>query len=112
MAERAIATGLSASILDDLRRVFAAYPEIEQVLIFGSRANGTFRDGSDIDLAVFSATMSAARFTHLWNALDALPLVFKMDVLHWDTLGNQRLKDKIPTTGKLLYACGDMAKIQ
>jgi len=101
----ALNTGLSDSILDDLRRVFAAYPEIEQVLIFGSRANGTFKDGSDIDLAVLAPTMSAARFTQLWNALDVLPLVFKMDVLHWDTLGNQLLKDKIPATGKLIYPC-------
>ncbi|MGB8517123.1 MAG: nucleotidyltransferase domain-containing protein [Gallionella sp.] len=101
----ALNTGLSDSILNDLRRVFAAYPEIEQVLIFGSRANGTFKDGSDIDLAVFAQTMSEARFTQLWNALDALPLIFKMDVLHWDTLANQRLKDKISITGQLIYPC-------
>lgn len=96
-------TGLSDVILDDLRRVFATYPEIEQVLIFGSRAKGTFKDGSDIDLAVFAQHMSEPRFTQLWNELDTLPLVFKMDVLHWNRLGNQRLKDKIPVEGKLLY---------
>lgn len=96
-------TGLSDSILGDLRRVFATYPEIEQVLIFGSRAKGTFKDGSDIDLAVFAQHMSEPRFTQLWNELDALPLIFKMDVLHWNKLGNQRLKDRIPAEGKLLY---------
>lgn len=103
MASSTLDTGLSDLILDDLRRVFAAYPEIEQVLIFGSRAKGTYKDGSDIDLAVFAQTMSEPRFTKLWNELDALHLVFKMDVLHWDRLGNQRLKDRIPVGGKLLY---------
>lgn len=95
--------GLSADILSDLQRVFAAYPEIEQVLIFGSRAKGTFRDGSDIDLAVFAPTLSEARFTRLWNELDTLPILFKMDVLHWNSLENLRLKDKIVGEGKELF---------
>lgn len=102
--------GLSDRILDDLRGVFAAYPEIEQVLVFGSRAKGTFKDGSDIDLAVFALTMSEPRFTELWNKLDALPLVFKMDVLHWNTLGNERLQDKISNEGKVLYTFRSASK--
>ncbi len=104
MAVGTLTFGLSDSLLGDLRRVFAAYPEIEQVLIFGSRAKGTFKDSSDIDLAVFAPGMSEQRFTQLWNELDALPLVFRMDVLHWNALGNQRLKDKIPAEGKTLYS--------
>jgi len=100
----ALTFGLSPAILGDLRRVFAAYPEIEQVLIFGSRAKGNFRDGSDIDLAVFAPTMNEAAFTRLWNKLDALPILFKMDVLHWDTLGNTRLKDKITGEGRRIFS--------
>ncbi|PIQ34434.1 MAG: DNA polymerase subunit beta [Zetaproteobacteria bacterium CG_4_9_14_3_um_filter_49_83] len=103
MASNQLTFGLSDSILGDLRRVFSAYPEIEQVLIFGSRAKGAFKDGSDIDLAVIASAMSDQRFTQLWNELDGLPLVFKMDVLHWDRLGNERLKNKIPGEGKVLY---------
>ena len=102
--------GLSARVLNDLRAAFAAYPEIEQVLIFGSRAKGTFKDGSDIDLAVFAPTMSATRFAELWDRLDALPLVFKLDVLHWHTLGNDRLKEKITVEGKVFYSIEQMAK--
>lgn len=103
MASSQLTFGLSDSILGDLRRVFSAYPEIERVLIFGSRAKGVFKDGSDIDLAVFAPTMSDQRFTLLWGELDGLPLLFKMDVLHWDKLGNERLKSKIPGEGKVLY---------
>lgn len=104
--------GLSSAILSDLRRVFAAYPEIEQVLIFGSRAKGSFRDGSDIDLAVFAPTMSKAAFTRLWNELDALPILFKMDVLHWDALNNERLKNKICAEGQALFAADSVTTHQ
>ena len=97
--------GLSDAVLADLCQVFSAYPQIEQVLIFGSRAKNTFKDGSDIDLAVFAPNMSAQHFSHLWNALDDLPLVFKMDVLYWDQLGHARLKQKILIEGQVLYPC-------
>ncbi len=98
--------GLSAGISADLRRVFAGYPEIDQVLIFGSRAKGGFRSGSDIDLAVVAPTMSENRFTRLWDELDALPILFRMDVLHWDTLKNERLRQKICGEGKVFFGGG------
>jgi proline iminopeptidase len=83
--------------------VFRRYPNIERVLIFGSRAKGTDKPYSDIDLAVFAPSMDDREFSRLWNELDALELVFKLDVLHWDKLGQQKLKDSIMTHGKLFY---------
>lgn len=110
MASLEFEFGLSARVMNDLRATFAAYPEIEQVLIFGSRAKGTFKDGSDIDLAVFAPTMSVARFSELWDRLDALPLVFKLDVLHWHRLENERLREKITTEGKVFYSVEQTAR--
>lgn len=106
MANHPMTFGLSDSILGDFCKVFSAYPEIEKVLIFGSRAKDTFNEGSDIDLAVFARTLSDQRFTRLWSELDALPLIFKMDVLHWDKLRNERLKNKILREGKIFLPLG------
>lgn len=104
MAGRALKFGLSEAVCGDLTQVFSRHPEIMRVLVFGSRAKGTFRDGSDIDLAVFAPEMSEERFTQMWMELDALPIIFKMDVLHWDTLSNTRLKDKILHEGREFYS--------
>lgn len=95
--------GLSASVISDLHHCFSQYPSIEKVLIFGSRAKGNYRDGADIDLAVMAPAMANTEFTCLWNALDALPLVFKLDTLHWNRLENERLKHKILAEGKCFY---------
>ena len=84
--------GLSPEIVEGFCAVFRRYPEIERVLLFGSRAAGNFRDGSDIDLAVLAPAMNKARFTALWNEVDALPIVFKTDLLHWDVLGKAELR--------------------
>jgi len=96
--------GLSEEVLSDLCSVFSRYSEIARVLVFGSRAKGIFRDGSDIDLAVFAPDMTQDQFNRVWMELDSLPLVFKMDVLHWDRLENTRLKEKILHEGRVLYS--------
>lgn len=102
--EELINFGLSQRICDDLTHVFAQYSEIEQVLIFGSRAKGYARSGSDIDLAVFAPQLSNQAFAELWNTIDELPLIFKIDLLHWDRLANLSLKEKILHEGCLFYA--------
>ena len=44
--------GLSDEVIVDLRAVFRQYPNVQEVLIFGSRMKGDYRNGSDIDLAI------------------------------------------------------------
>lgn len=95
--------GLSSAIVNDFRRVFSHYPDIHQVLIFGSRGKGNYKDGSDIDLAVIAPAMSDSTFTQLWNEIDALPLIFKVDLLHWDKLSNSRLQRSAQWSGKQLF---------
>ncbi len=95
--------GLSPAIIEDLRQVFSHYPEVHQVLIFGSRAKGNFKDGSDIDLAVIAPSMNDSTFTRLWHEIDALPLVFKVDLLHWDRLSNTKLKQNAQCSGRQLF---------
>lgn len=95
--------GLSDDILSDLAAVSRRYPYIEKVVIFGSRARGTAKPSSDVDLAVIAPGMDDQEFTRLWNDLDGLPLVFQLDVLHFDRLANPSLKEKILRDGKILY---------
>jgi predicted nucleotidyltransferase len=95
--------GLSPAVLHSFYAVFAKYRSIERVGIFGSRAAGTFRSGSDIDLAVFGAQMTERDFAKLWNEIDALPLAFKVDLLHWDGLGNQALKESVSTSQRRFW---------
>ena len=95
--------GLSPAVIADFYHVFAQYPEIERVLLFGSRAKNTYKPGSDIDLAVLSASLTDTRFSQLWNQIDALPLLFKIDLLHWDRLQQVELKAKIDQEGVVFF---------
>lgn len=103
MVDAALMFGLSGDVRSDLSSVFRRYAEVQQVRIFGSRATGRYGAGSDIDLAVLAPTMTNDRFTQLWSDIDALPLVFKVDLLHWDTLENPVLKEKIMCEGLAIF---------
>lgn len=102
--EYSMTFGLASAIVTDFNRIFRHFSEIERVLIFGSRAKNTYKDSSDIDLAVIAPTMADDTFAQLWNAIDDLPLVFKVDLLHWDKLTDERLKTKILREGQLFYS--------
>ena len=83
--------------------MFAQFPEIDSVLIYGSRATGDFRNHSDIDLAVLAPSMTERDFSRLWNALDDLPILFKLDVVQLEQVTNPALKQNILLHGKTLY---------
>ena len=87
--------GLSQRIIDSLLETFSRYPKVERVIIYGSRARGDYRPGSDIDLAVIAPKMRFDEFSQLWNEIDDLPIAFNIDLLHLDTLKNQALKSAI-----------------
>jgi|TARA_Y100001951_G_scaffold105357_2_gene122382 predicted nucleotidyltransferase len=95
--------GLSSQVIEQLRKAFAKYPTIEVVYLFGSRASGHFKDGSDIDLAVVAPAMTESNFNSLWNEIDALPLVFKVDCIHFEKLGNEALRKNILKNGVQFY---------
>ena len=100
---RKVKHGLSSSIVRQLCAVFERYSDIRAVYLFGSRAKGNFRDGSDIDLAVVAPEMTAETFNTLWDEIDDLPIVFKLDCLHFESLSNDLLKKKIEAEGVLFY---------
>ncbi len=44
--------GLSPKTLDEIKTALAHFPEVEKAVLYGSRAKGKHRRGSDIDLAL------------------------------------------------------------
>jgi uncharacterized protein len=95
--------GLEQHILDKIIAVLAAHPQVERAVIYGSRATGNFKPHSDIDLAVYSSRISGDEFGRLRFEIQELPMVFKLDVVFFEELGNAELKNKITQEGKTIY---------
>ncbi|MCD8386459.1 MAG: nucleotidyltransferase domain-containing protein [Bacteroidales bacterium] len=74
------------------------YPEAQPIVLFGSRAKGTFRNGSDIDLAIMGQCDSDLLYRIQGDFEDSY-LPYFVDVLAFSKLKNQSLKDHIKRVG-------------
>jgi predicted nucleotidyltransferase len=87
---------------DLLARVFRAHPEISEVRLFGSRAKGTHKPESDVDLALLG-NISALKAEAIAAELDELPLPYHFDVMPFDLIQFQPLREHIERVGIRLY---------
>lgn len=88
--------------------VFAHYPEIEQVIIYGSRAKGSFRPGSDIDLTLRGRGLTDNVLSQVSTELDELDTPYLMDVSIYDDLQSDSLRDNIKSDGRFFYQCDEL----
>ena len=95
--------GLSKMQLQLILGVINNFEEIEKALIFGSRAKGTNRPGSDIDLALIGGKLNSLLVNRVSSALDDLPLPYMFDLINYHEINNEFLKKKVDDEGKLFY---------
>ncbi len=94
--------GLPQATIDLLQNYFSHIPEIERVVIYGSRAKETYEKGSDIDFAFFS--QSEKDLTgKLLVELDELPTPYLFNVTNYYKLKHQKLKEHIDRVGIVFY---------
>lgn len=93
--------GLPQRTITELLKYFRAKPEIEKVVIFGSRAKGNYKNGSDIDFAIW--TDNHKTFFRYAGELDELPTPYKYDVIDFKELSHEGMIKNINQYGKLFY---------
>lgn len=96
-------TGLLPSDIAHIVAAAAALPAIEQVILFGSRAKGTYKRGSDVDLAIKGLGVTYDTVLELRNQLnEELPLPYFFDVVDY-AICDPALRGHIDRVGKLLF---------
>lgn len=96
--------GLNEEEINSIIAVFSKYENIEQVILYGSRAKGNFKQASDIDLTLLGCNISLSQINEIESEMDELLLPYKIDISAYSQIENQNLKNEISQTGKLLYA--------
>ncbi|GAB2596005.1 nucleotidyltransferase domain-containing protein [Nitrincola alkalisediminis] len=97
-------TGLSDSDYALIAEAAKQQSEIESLVLFGSRAKGNFRKGSDVDIAVKGLSVTYDSVIRLSDVLnEVLPLPYFFDVLNYNTLSDPELKAHIDRVGLEIY---------
>lgn len=95
--------GLSEKDIQSVRDTLREFPKVSEAIIYGSRAKGNYRPGSDIDLTLKGGGLSHHDLLDIELALDDLLLPYKMDLSLHHQLDNPQLLDHITRAGKLFY---------
>ncbi|MFI3122108.1 MAG: nucleotidyltransferase domain-containing protein [Methylococcaceae bacterium] len=95
--------GLNEQIITQINSVFAHYPEVEQVILYGSRAKGTYKNGSDIDLTLKGNRLDLAIINKISNDIDDLLLPYSFDISIFSQISNAGLVDHINRVGVVFY---------
>jgi uncharacterized protein len=96
-------TGLPLLLLKEMKSIFASNPKIEKIILFGSRAMGNFREGSDIDLAIVSTNLTLNDKLEISLKLEDLGYPYSYDLLFLNQNTDPDILDHIKKFGRMLY---------
>ncbi len=98
------AFGISDKSYQLILTALEKYPQVEEAIVFGSRAKGKYKKGSDIDLAIKGDQCNervAANVNAYLN--EELPVPYHVDIVYYDGLEHAELKEHIDRIGKIFY---------
>ena len=91
--------GLSAATLEKLRTVLERFPEVERAVLFGSRAKGSHKPGSDIDLALEGTALDWRIAGRIYEALDDLLQPYSFSLIVHDQATDPEVTAHIARVG-------------
>lgn len=98
--------GLSPKIIADLQDIFHRFDRVQKVLLYGSRALGREKPGSDIDLTIVAPQMDLTELLKIENEIEDLMLPYKVDLSLLHHIDSDALKDHIHRAGIEFYKKG------
>ena len=95
--------GLTERDMHTIHDIFKKYSDVQQVNIFGSRAKGNYRLGSDIDLVIMNGSVSDNIVYRIISDFEESTLPYKLDLINFPKLTQPELIDHINRVGILFY---------
>jgi type I restriction enzyme S subunit len=99
--------GLSQKQIEEIQSILSKYEEIEKAVVFGSRAIDTFKEASDVDIAIKGVNVTFKTVAKLKYELEEETYIpFFFDVVAYNSIKSNELIEHIDTKGKILYQKG------
>ena len=95
--------GLKEETIRNINSIFSAHPQIEEAILYGSRAKGNYKDGSDIDLTLKGDFLKLEVMNKIGLQLDDLLLPYTIDISVYKSIRNPDLLDHIKRVGIIFY---------
>lgn len=98
--------GLPDGTCATVRQILASYPQIEKAVLYGSRAKGNYKAGSDIDLTLFGTALNHTLLMSISTALEESDIPYTVDLSLFDQIETPTLREHIERVGQVFYVRG------
>jgi predicted nucleotidyltransferase len=95
--------GLTGQTVAQIHEVLARFPEVEKAVLYGSRARGNFKPGSDIDLTLLGADLTPGILGGIQNELEDGPLPYRFDLSIFSQITQADIIEHIHRVGVTFY---------
>ena len=96
--------GLLARDLKNIKEAVSKYGEIEEIILFGSRAMENYKKASDVDIALVGKNVTRKTVRRLSDDLnEEYPLPYFFDIVDYKEISNEGFKNHIDSVGKVIY---------
>ena len=95
--------GLSKETVTKINCVFSRFKEVEEAILYGSRAKGNFKPGSDVDLTLKGEKLKLKLLNKISLDLDDLLLPYTFDISIFHQITNTDLIEHIERVGLVFY---------
>lgn len=103
--------GLSETDLEYIINTIEHFPEIEKAVIFGSRAKGNYKPGSDVDIAIYGKKVTFDILSKLHSMLeDSSPMPYMFDIVDYTHSNHKELKEHIKRAGRVIWQSNESAR--
>lgn len=102
-SQKELNCGLKSEDIAAIRNVFKKFPKISKAILYGSRAKGNYRPGSDIDLTLQGESLNYTDLVAIETALDDLLLPYTIDLSIYQQIENSELIAHIERVGQEIY---------
>jgi predicted nucleotidyltransferase len=99
--------GLPQSVIQQICAVLRRYPQVEQAILYGSRAKGNYKNGSDIDLTLRGADLTLTTLYKILDDLDELFLPYTIDLSIFNDISDPDVLEHIQRVGVTFYQKGE-----
>lgn len=95
--------GLKLRYKEEIVKRLSANPKVQKIVLFGSRANGKFKNTSDIDLALMGPELNLDHQAELVLSMEDTTIPQQVDIVIYHRIDNQILRDHIDNDGVLWF---------
>lgn len=95
--------GLKDETVEKINSIFVKHPEVEEAVIYGSRAKGNYRNGSDIDITLKGPALTHDILSKIECEIDDLNMPYLLDISIFEHLNSLDLEEHIERAGQSFY---------